>query len=110
MNRNLKNNYLVTRKINNKLLEELIIQLKVLAHPVRFSILIILSSNHKMTVTEIHEELSLQQAATSNHLKLMKSSNILNSHKIGKNTYYSVNNETMNKLDRILRTVDPVVD
>ncbi|HNW89401.1 MAG TPA: metalloregulator ArsR/SmtB family transcription factor [Bacteroidales bacterium] len=100
----------MTRRINTKILEEIINQLKVLAHPVRYSIVIILASNHKMTVTEIHEELSLQQAATSNHLKLMKSSNILNSHKVGKNTYYSVNKETMDKLYCVLQIYAPVVN
>lgn len=110
MTKNFKDSYVINHKINYKMLEEPVNQLKVLAHPVRFAIVIILSSNRKMTVTDIFEELSLQQAATSNHLKLMKTINILNSHRVGKNTYYSVNKEAMTRLYSVLKLYDPEVN
>lgn len=94
--------YKKTRKLNKKLVEENVEKMKVLAHPVRYSIIAILTINKKMTVTEIYEELGLRQAAISNHLKLLHTSHMLTSRKSGKNIYYSVNKKTFNKMGRVL--------
>jgi len=73
-------------------------QLKVISHPIRFAIIVMLTNNKKMTVTEIYEELHLQQAAASNHLKLLKANKIIVCKRNGKNSYYAVNEKTMGKL------------
>jgi len=94
--------YKKTHKINLKLVEENVNKMKVLAHPVRYSIIAILTINKKMTVTEIYEELGLHQAAVSNHLKLLHTNHMLISKKSGKNIYYSVNKKTFEKMGKVL--------
>ncbi len=82
-------------KIHLKKLEKPANIMKVLAHPVRIAIIKILMLHEKMSVTEIFEMLSIQQAAASNHLKLMKTYNLVNSKRAGKNTYYSAEIKTI---------------
>ncbi|HOY32210.1 MAG TPA: metalloregulator ArsR/SmtB family transcription factor [Bacteroidales bacterium] len=90
--------YKINQKINYKLLEGIVEQMKVMAHPVRLAIVIILAVNKKMTVSQIYDELGIQQSVASNHLKLMKTHNLLISRRQGKYIYYSVNAGTLRKL------------
>ena len=62
--------------------------LKAIAHPIRISILYILKDGQKMTVTQIHENLGIEQSTTSHHLGILKDKGVLCSKRDGKNTYY----------------------
>lgn len=63
-------------------------KLKAMAHPIRISILFILKEGDKMTVTQIHENLGIEQSTTSHHLGILKDKGVLCSKREGKNTYY----------------------
>jgi DNA-binding transcriptional ArsR family regulator len=63
-------------------------KLKALAHPIRISILFVLKDGDKMTVTQIHESLGIEQSTTSHHLGILKDKGVLCSKREGKNTYY----------------------
>jgi DNA-binding transcriptional ArsR family regulator len=63
-------------------------KLKAMAHPIRISILFILKNGDKMTVTQIHESLGIEQSTTSHHLGILKDKGVLCSKREGKNTYY----------------------
>jgi len=103
MKNSVKYQYTITHRIDFKKLEDNINQVKILCHPVRYAIMILLSTHEKMTVTQIYEALSVQQAAASNHLKLMKDCNVLEAQKAGKNTYYSINSQSLNMIAKVLR-------
>ncbi len=62
--------------------------LKSIAHPMRIAIVSFLEGGQKLTVTEIHERLGIEQSTTSHHLGILKSKGVLNSKRDGKNTYY----------------------
>lgn len=64
--------------------------LKVIAHPVRISIVDILNENTKMTVLEIQNALHLEQAIASHHLTLLEDKGVLVSEKVGRNKYVSL--------------------
>ncbi|MBN2807066.1 MAG: winged helix-turn-helix transcriptional regulator [Prolixibacteraceae bacterium] len=64
--------------------------LKAMAHPVRISILDFLKNGQKMTVTQIHEYLGIEQSTTSHHLGILKDKGVLCSKRDGKNTYYYI--------------------
>jgi len=98
MKNNILNDYTTNHKFDFKQINEHIDKLKVLAHPVRFAILVLLVKNKKMSVTDIYEELSIQQATISNQLKLMRNSSILFSERCGINIFYSVNDQALNTL------------
>lgn len=74
--------------------------LKAMAHPVRISILALLEDGQKLTVTEIHEKLNIEQSTTSHHLGILKDKDVLSSKRDGKNTYYFL------KHDQVSQVVD----
>jgi len=69
--------------------------LKAIAHPMRIAILAQLDGGKRLTVTEIHELLKLEQSTTSHHLGILKDKGVLISKREGKNTYYSLKHENM---------------
>lgn len=103
MEKNILNDYKENHKIDLKHIEEKVTKLRVLSHPVRFAIMVLLIKNKKMTVTDIFNELSMQQAAVSNHLKLMKTNGILYAERDGQNIFYAVNNHELRTLFECLK-------
>ena len=69
--------------------------LKAMAHPLRVAILNLLSENKKLTVTEIHQSLNIEQSTTSHHLGILKDKGVLLSERDGKNSYYFLQNSNL---------------
>lgn len=72
--------------------------LKAMAHPVRISILNALEGGKKLTVTEIHNLLGVEQSTASHHLGIMKDKGVLVSRREGKNIFYSIRDEKLRSL------------
>lgn len=72
--------------------------LKAIAHPKRLSILKYLDNGKKLSVTEIHTLLELEQSTTSHHLGILKDKGVLGSIRDGKNTYYYLKHENLSKI------------
>jgi len=72
--------------------------LKAIAHPMRIAILNLLDSGNKLTVSEIHQQLGLEQSSTSHHLGILKDKGVLISKREGKNTLYSLKHENFAKI------------
>ncbi|WNJ17369.1 metalloregulator ArsR/SmtB family transcription factor [Pontibacter sp. G13] len=64
--------------------------LRALAHPVRIAIVDLLKKENKLSVTEIHQRLDIEQAVTSHHLRILKDKQIVMAQREGKNTFYSL--------------------
>jgi DNA-binding transcriptional ArsR family regulator len=79
-------------------LEQAAGMLKAIAHPMRIAIINYLEDGKRMTVTEIHEKLKIEQSTTSHHLGILKDKGILSSKRDGKNTYYFLRNENLSKI------------
>ena len=62
--------------------------LKAIAHPMRIAILKHLEGGKRLTVTEIHELLGIEQSTTSHHLGILRDKGVLCSKREGKNTFY----------------------
>lgn len=69
--------------------------LKAIAHPMRIAILSHLEEGKKLTVTEIHQLLDIEQSTTSHHLGILKDKGVLISKRDGKNTYYSLKHNSL---------------
>ncbi len=76
------------RELDGEQLEIASNMLKAMAHPMRIAILNYLEGGRKLTVTEIHELLGIEQSTTSHHLGILKDKGVLCSKREGKNTYY----------------------
>ncbi|MEA3446277.1 MAG: metalloregulator ArsR/SmtB family transcription factor [Bacteroidota bacterium] len=72
--------------------------LKAIAHPMRIAILGFLEEGKKLTVTEIHEFLGIEQSTTSHHLGILKDKGVLASKREGKNTYYYLKHPDMGNI------------
>jgi DNA-binding transcriptional ArsR family regulator len=72
--------------------------LKAIAHPMRIAILSYLEDGKKLTVTEIHEMLKIEQSTTSHHLGILKDKGVLSSKREGKNTYYYLKHSNLSNI------------
>ena len=89
-------------ELNTDKLEEVASKLRAVAHPMRVAIISMLDKNKQMNVTEIYKTLGIEQATASHHLNILKTKGVLRSRREGKQTYYSI------KQDSIIRIVDCV--
>src|SRR5210317_2242225 len=78
--------------------------LKAIAHPMRIAILNYLDDGKKLTVTEIHELLKIEQSTTSHHLGILRDKGVLCSKREGKNTYYFLKYEILSQIVDCLET------
>ncbi len=72
--------------------------LKAIAHPMRIAILRYLEGGKKLTVTQIHELLEIEQSTTSHHLGILKDKGILSSKREGKNTFYFLRHQNLTQI------------
>ena len=72
--------------------------LKAIAHPMRIAILNYLDDGKKLTVSEIHNLLGIEQSTTSHHLGILKDKGVLLSQREGKNTYYFIKDMNLSKI------------
>jgi DNA-binding transcriptional ArsR family regulator len=85
-------------QLNPENLEKAANMLKAIAHPTRISIIGCLEDGQKLTVTEIHKKLGIEQAATSHHLGILRDKGVLSSKREGKNIFYYLKHETLKVL------------
>ncbi len=78
---------------NIKFLENATETLRAIAHPMRIAIVELLHRNHSMSVTEIYEQLEIEQAIASHHLRILKNKQVVQVSRQGKNSFYSLENE-----------------
>lgn len=76
------------KELDTDKLETAASMLKAMAHPMRIAILKHLEGGKRLTVTEIHELLGIEQSTTSHHLGILKDKGVLCSKREGKNTFY----------------------
>lgn len=91
------------KDINPDTFEKAAVMLKAIAHPMRIAILSLLENNEKLTVTEIHEALGLEQSTTSHHLGILKDKMVLDSQRKGKNTFYYLKNDNLTHIVNCIR-------
>jgi DNA-binding transcriptional ArsR family regulator len=77
--------------------------LKAIAHPVRISIIGCLEDGQRLTVSEIHKKLGLEQATASHHLGILRDKGVLTSKREGKNIYYFLKHDTLKVLLNCVR-------
>ena len=81
-------------------------KLRAMAHPMRIAIIELLTDNKKLTVTEIYERLSIEQASASHHLNILKNKGLLDSKRDGKMILYSLKTNVLaNVIDCINQCV-----
>ncbi len=72
--------------------------LKAIAHPMRIAIIGFLEDDKRLTVTQIHKLLKIEQSTTSHHLGILKDKGVLSSQREGKNTYYFLKHKNLTQI------------
>jgi DNA-binding transcriptional ArsR family regulator len=86
------------KRIPKDKLEKAAYILKTIGHPTRLAIIELLAPNKEMSVSEIYEELEVEQSVVSHHLLNMKVKGLLSSKKEGTNIYYSLKEKNLIEL------------
>lgn len=86
------------RKIDKSQFEEAAYILKALANEIRLSVIMLLSQEKEMTVSELQQAIDCEQSLLSYHLTDMRSKGILHNRKSGKNCFYSIKNKRVTQL------------
>jgi DNA-binding transcriptional ArsR family regulator len=64
--------------------------LRAIAHPLRMTILEFIDRNRSINVNKIYNTLKLEQSITSQHLKILRQSGVVNTHREGKYIHYTI--------------------
>lgn len=91
---------------NQNFLEDSTETLRAIAHPIRIAIIDLLYTNGQMTVTDIYQSLHIEQAIASHHLRILKSKNVVNAERDGKNSLYSL---TKDEYYEVIKTLKKVI-
>ena len=75
--------------------------LKAIADPVRMQILEMISC-HEMHATDVLRLLSISQSTLSHHMKILTEQEIVNAKKEGTSIYYSINPNTIGKVNQLI--------
>ena len=86
------------KDLDPDMLERAASMLKAIAHPMRIAILTHLEDGKKLTVTEIHSILKIEQSTASHHLGILKDKGVLSSLREGKNTYYFLKHDSLKNI------------
>ena len=72
--------------------------LRSINHKLRQQILKLLEEQKRMKVTDIYVKLRLEQSVASQHLAILRQANIVRTERMGKEIYYSLNN---NRIEQV---------
>ncbi len=81
--------------------------LRALAHPLRMKILEFIDKNKTINVNKIYNTLKLEQSITSQHLKILRASGLVHTHREGKFVHYTIDYP---KLVVAIKAVDIFMD
>ena len=81
--------------------------LRALAHPLRMKILEFIDKNKTINVNKIYNTLKIEQSITSQHLKILRASGLVHTHREGKFVHYTIDYP---KLVVAIKAVDIFMD
>ncbi|MEO6167381.1 MAG: metalloregulator ArsR/SmtB family transcription factor [Chitinophagales bacterium] len=73
-------------------------RIKALAHPLRLSIIAFIDKNGEINVNKIYRSLKLEQSITSQHLKILRTAELVKYRRDGKRIYYSIHYSNVKQL------------
>jgi len=76
--------------------------LRSIAHPIRIAIIHMLHEHKKLSVSDIHDKLDIEQAVASHHLRILKNKKVVTVHRSGNRSFYSLHNSDYHKIIQLL--------
>lgn len=90
-------------KIDNANLATSAEVLRALAHPLRMQILEFIDEHKSINVNKIYNTLKLEQSITSQHLRILRNAELVETNRDGKFIHYTVN---YNKIAHIVKSIN----
>ena len=84
--------------IDQNKLKESLTTLRAITHPIRLSIISFIHKNGEINVNKIYRKLKLDQSITSQHLRVLRDTNLVNTKRDGKFIFYTVNYDKVESL------------
>lgn len=75
--------------------------LRAINHPLRQKILQLIHIKGKITVTELYHKLHLEQSVTSQHLAVLRRTGFVNTEKMERFIFYSINYNRLNEVQQL---------
>jgi DNA-binding transcriptional ArsR family regulator len=98
----LKKNNMAKYVLDPRKLEDAASKFRAISHPMRIAIIQMLEKEKQLNVTQIYNRLEIEQAAASHHLNILKSKGVLDSRRVGKNTFYLLKPNIINIIKECL--------
>ena len=83
--------------------------LRALAHPLRLKILDFIDKNQVINVNKIYNTLKLEQSITSQHLRILRDTQLVESDRDGKYVHYTLNYDTIDKAVKAIRRYNEAI-
>lgn len=94
--------YIIQGVLQQSKLDQAALLMRALAHPLRIKILSLLDKNKTTNVTKIYKSLNTEQSIVSQHLKILRQSNLVSTKREGKFIFYSVNYTNIQHINSVL--------
>jgi DNA-binding transcriptional ArsR family regulator len=91
---------------NQNLLDKASELLRAVAHQLRLSIIKLLDQKGEINVNQIYTHLRLEQSITSQHLKVLRSAEVVLTRREGKMIYYSLNYPKLAAVERVSAEIE----
>jgi len=76
--------------------------LRSIAHPIRLAMIELLQRGRRLSVSEIHSALKIEQATASHHLKILRQVGIVKVEREGRYSYYLLADEVYPQIVELL--------
>ncbi len=83
--------------------------LRALAHPLRLKILDFIDKNNAINVNKIYNTLKLEQSITSQHLRILRDTQLVDADRDGKYVHYTLNYSTIEKAVKAIHRYNDAV-
>ena len=90
-------------EFDQEVLSRSVLILRAINHSLRQEIIKLLDENGRLTVTEIYVKLRLEQSVASQHLALLRKSEVVITTRDGKFIYYSVDKDRIAEISKLLK-------
>jgi len=77
--------------------------LRAIAHPLRLSILEFIDKKGVINVNKIYNTLKLEQSITSQHLRILRNADLVETKREGKFIYYSLNYDKIEQVNNAIK-------
>jgi|SRR5690606_526685 len=95
----LNSNNTPMQNIEYSKLRKVVLMLRSVNHEIRLQIIDMLKSKNSLTVSEIHQQLKLEQSVASQHLAVLRRAGVVITHRDGKFIHYSLDKERLKEIN-----------